>query len=214
MALTEHSTRPRVAGKQDNCDGEDSYRVVYLLGAGATQGCISYSGSRHNLVMSGLSELISKQLRLKIVDKYDDHAGIRRLLNEVVVPEPHLDIEQLITFLEDSPATKYREFADDLRDVFSTVLRSRLQEIEEEPASTRSTLYAALVDMHEVAGNQEKLQGFLTLNYDVLLERAIIDELGREVDYGIAPSHHDETGVCGGDKLVHGSGGDCPAAAE
>ena len=39
--------------------------------------------------------------------------------NEVVVPEPHLDIEQLITFLEDSPATDYRQFADDLRDVFS-----------------------------------------------------------------------------------------------
>ena len=207
MALTEHSTRPRVAGKQYNSDGEDSYRVVYLLGAGATQGCISYSGSRHNLVMSGLSELISKQLRLKIVDKYDDHAGIRRLVNEVVVPEPHLDIEQLITFLEDSPATKYREFADDLRDVFSTVLRSRLQEIEEEPASTRSTLYAALVDMHEVAGNQEKLQGFLTLNYDVLLERAIIDELGREVDYGIAPSHHDKTGRHVTVLKMHGSFG-------
>ena len=193
MTLIEHSTETRASRDQNQPDRKDSCRVVYLLGAGATQGCISFSGSRHNLVMSGLSELISGQLRLKIVEKYEDHAGIRRLVNEVVVPKPHLDIEQLITFLEDSPATEYREFADDLRDVFSNVLRSRLEEVENEPGSSRSRLYAALVDMHEVAGNEERLQGFLTLNYDVFLERAIVRELGREVDYGIAPSNHGET---------------------
>ena len=207
MTLTEHSTEPRAAGEREKADGEDSCRVVYLLGAGATQGCISYSGSRHNLVMSGLSELISQQLRLKIVEKYEDHAGILRLVNEVVVPKPHLDIEQLITFLEDTPATEYREFADDLRNVFSNVLLSRLQEVENEQGSSRSTLYAALVDMHEVAGNEERLQGFLTLNYDVFLERAIVKELGREVDYGIAPSRHDETGRHVTVLKMHGSFG-------
>ena len=52
---------------------------------------------------------------------------------------------------------------------------------------------AVLVDMHEVAGNEERLQGFLTLNYDVFLERAIVEELGREVDYGIAHRSHSQT---------------------
>ena len=190
--MTEQSAEFCAAQEEEMVGGEDKRRVVYLLGAGATQGCISHSGSRYNLVMSGLSELISEQLNLRVIGKYEHHAGICRLFNEVVAPDPSLDIEQLITFLEDSPAAEYREFADDLREVFSLVLRSRLQEVENEPGSSRSWLYAVLVDMHEVAGNQELLQGFLTLNYDVFLERAIVEELGREVDYGIAPWRHDQ----------------------
>ena len=193
MTLTEQSAELRAAQERKKASGEGNRRVVYLLGAGATQGCISHSGSRHNLVMSGLSELIFEQLNLRVIGKYEHHAGIRRLFNEVVAPEPSLDIEQLITFLEDSPAAEYRRFADDLREVFSLVLRSRLQEVENEPGSSGSWLYAVLVDMHEVAGNEERLQGFLTLNYDVFLERAIVEELGREVDYGIASRGHNHT---------------------
>ena len=146
--------------RADRDDKDDSRRVVYLLGAGATQGCISHSGSRHNLIMSGLSGPISEQVRLRVIEKYEDHAGIRRLVNEAIVSEEFLEIEQLITFLEDSPASDYREFANDLRDVFSYVLRARLKDVENEPGHSRSRLYAALVDMHEVAGNDERLQGF------------------------------------------------------
>ena len=166
-------------------------RIVYLLGAGATQGCIAHSGSQHNLVMSGLSKPISEQLNLKVIEKYDDHPGIRRLYNEVVAPKPSFDIEQLITFLEDSPSGRYRDFANDLREVFSLVLRSRLRDVENELGPCRSWLYAVLVDMHEVAGNVERLEGFLTLNYDVFLEQAIVEQLGREVDYGIATGGSD-----------------------
>lgn len=174
-------------------DGKDSSRVVYLLGAGATQGCISYSGSQYNLVMNGLYELISKTLRQKVLEKYNDHVGIKRLVNEVADRKRYLDIEQLITFLEDTSAAEYREFADDLRDVFSNVLRSRLEEVESETKSRKSNLYAVLVDMHEVAGNEEHLQGFLTLNYDVFLERAIVEGLDRVVDYGITTGQPEET---------------------
>ena len=71
--------------------------------------------------------------------------------------------------------------------MFSQVLRGRLEEVEEERGASQSILYAALVDMHQVADNEERLNGFLTLNYDVLLERAIIEALGREVNFGIAP---------------------------
>ena len=157
--------------------------------------------------MSGLSDPVSQQLRLKVIDKYENHAGIRRLYNEVVAPEPSLDIEQLITFLEDSPSAVYQQFADDLRDVFSSVLRGRLEEVENEPGSSRSWLYAVLVDMHDVAGNDERLQGFLTLNYDVFLERAIVKELGRKVDYGIARGGDSEAGHPVTVLKMHGSFG-------
>ena len=160
-------------------------RVVYLLGAGATQGCIAHFGSRHKLVMSGLAEPIFEKLQRVAEEKYRDHSGITRLVNDVMLPESGFDIEQLITFLEDSPTLAYRTFSSELRDAFSSVLIGRLADVERELGVVRSRLYAALVDMHDVEGFNETLGGFLTLNYDVLLEHAIDHHLELDVDYGI-----------------------------
>ena len=160
-------------------------RVVYLLGAGATQGCIAHSGSRQELVMSGLAKPIFEKLQRVVEEKYRDHSGITRLVNNVMLPESGFDIEQLITFLEDSPTLAYRTFSSELRDVFSSVLIDRLADVKRELGVVRSRLYAALVDMHDVEGFNETLGGFLTLNYDVLLEHAIEHHLELDVDYGI-----------------------------
>ena len=168
-------------------EGQGPRRVAYLLGAGATQGSISHSGSHHSLIMEELYGPISQELYRRVSRNYGQHSGIRQLANEVLGSEPHLDIEQLITFLEDSPTEDYKRFANDLRDVFSLVLRGRLEDVEKERGNSQSMLYAALVDMHQVAENEERLNGFMTLNYDVLLERAIVQTLGRKVNFGIAP---------------------------
>ena len=160
-------------------------RVVYLLGAGATQGCIAHFGSRQKLVMSGLAEPIFEELQRVAEEKYRGHSGITRLVNDVMLPESGFDIEQLITFLEDSPTLAYRRFSSELRDVFSSVLIDRLADVKRELGVVRSRLYAALVDMHDVEGFNETLGGFLTLNYDVLLEHAIEHHLELDVDYGI-----------------------------
>ena len=206
VSSKEQRTGSRVASEGRE-DAGDSCRVVYLLGAGATQGCISHWGSRHDLTMDSVCEEVSRQLRFMVIDKYEHHAGIRGLYNRLLEPEQRLDIEQLITFLEDSPSAAYQQFANDLREVFSSVLRSRLEEVENEPGSSRSWLYAVLVDMHEVAANRERLQGFLTLNYDVFLERAIVKELRRQVDYGIAPREEYGTGRPVTVLKMHGSFG-------
>ena len=160
-------------------------RVVYLLGAGATQGCIAHVGSHHKLVMSGLAEPIFEELQRVAEEKYPDHSGITRLVNDLMLPESGYDIEQLITFLEDSPTLAYRAFSSELREVFSSVLIGRLADVEQELGAVRSRLYAALVDMHDVEGFNETLGGFLTLNYDVLLEHAIDHHLDLDVDYGL-----------------------------
>ena len=162
-----------------------SQRVVYLLGAGATQGCISHVGSQQSLVMSGLAEPIFEELQRLAESRYQGHPGITRLVNEIMLHESGFDIEQLITFLEDSPTLAYQEFSSHLRDVFSSVLIDRLVEVEQELGVVRSRLYAALVDMHAVKGSNESLGGLLTLNYDVLLEHAIVHHLKLAVDYGM-----------------------------
>jgi hypothetical protein len=176
--------------------GGSVQQVVYLLGAGATQGCISHAGGRQNLLMSGLADPISEELRHNISGA---HPGVERLINDVVTSDsPGLAFEQLITFLEDCPTRVYRNFSNLVRDAFSSVLRGRLDQAVEELGPDCSRLYAALVDMHEVSGFGESLSGFLTLNYDVFLEQALVNHLKFGVDYGvasIAPSSSDRRTV-------------------
>ena len=158
-------------------------RVVYLLGAGATHGCADYVGSDVGLVMPALIGPLSERMRELYLQRYSADEGIGRLVNEVVTEET--DFEQLITFLDDAVSARYREFAADLKDVFSTVLRTRLSQVRSDHEDNHSELYAALVDMHQVEGIPEDLQGFLTLNYDAFLEHAIEDRSKNTVDYGV-----------------------------
>ncbi len=160
-------------------------RVVYLLGAGATQGCISFKGSGHSLIMPGLAPALNARLREHFYSKpeYTNHVGLRHLINEVI--DEGTDFEQLITFLEEAPSETHREFAAGLKEIFSTVLRARLDEVRNELGEGHSQLYAALIDMHELENGPEVLAGFMTLNYDVFLEHAIEQHHRMAVDYGI-----------------------------
>lgn len=159
-------------------------RVVYLLGAGATQGCADAAGTAHNLLMSGLADELRHQMRELVAGRYAGHVGIERLVNEVV--EETTDFEQLLTFLEDAPTDSYRELARELKEIFARVLRERLRAVEEELGRHHSQLYATLVDMHRVPGLPERLEGFMTLNYDEFLDHAIHDVHGLGVDDGVS----------------------------
>jgi hypothetical protein len=161
--------------------------VVYLLGAGATQGAVRFAGSDAKLVMPGLIGLLLDRTSETYYESFADHAGLKHLVNDVVGDDT--DFEHLLTFLEDTPSRRYQEFADRLKTVFSTVLRKALQNVRDELGEAHSELYAVLLDMHEVADSGEMLRGFLTLNYDDFLEHAIEHRLKRAVDYGVHMSN-------------------------
>jgi hypothetical protein len=158
-------------------------RVVYLLGAGATHGSVGYMGSTRSLIMPGLIETLLERMHEKYIEKYTGYPALERLVNEVV--DRSTDFEHLITFLEDSPSEIYRQFSEDLKRIFSTVLRSVLNDVRKELEPRHSELYAVLLDMHEVADLSETLSGFLSLNYDAFLEHAIEERLKSVVDYGL-----------------------------
>jgi hypothetical protein len=162
---------------------ETPRRVSYLFGAGATQGAVQFAGSAKKLVMEGLIDRLLDRTRDAYDEDFADHAGLRYLVNDVV--DARTDFEHLLTFLADTPSKRYQEFAERLKLVFSTVLREALADANTELGNHRSGLYAALLDMHEVVDSSEHLVGFLTLNYDDFLERAIEQGLGRTVDYGV-----------------------------
>lgn len=162
-------------------------RVVYLLGAGATQGAVQFAGSTAKLVMPGLIDRLLDRTREKYLEAFADHAGLKHLVNDVV--DDDTDFEHLLTFLEDTPSRRYQEFAQRLKTVFSTVLRKALEDVRSELGDHHSALYAVLLDMHEVADSGERLAGFLTLNYDNFLEHAIEHGLGHAIDYGVQTSN-------------------------
>jgi hypothetical protein len=178
-------------------------RVVYLLGAGATQGVVQFAGSSEDLVMPGLIGRLLERMHEEYVQEFADHKGMAHLVNDVV--DDRTDFEHLLTFLEDTPSGRYQEFADRLKTVFSKVLRAALDNVRQELGEKHSALYAVLVDMHQVEASGESLAGFLTLNYDSFLEHAIENVLGRSVDYGVQVRE----GANGGDPIpvfkLHGS---------
>jgi hypothetical protein len=161
----------------------DSRRVVYLLGAGATQGAVSFGGSAARLVMPGLIGKLRDRMRAVYMEAFLDHPGVGHLVNDVVTDET--DFEQLLTFLADTPSIPYQKFASRLRIEFSTVLRTALADARRELGEKHSALYAVLLDMHEANKAAEELKGFITLNYDSFLEHAIETIHGQRVDYGV-----------------------------
>ncbi len=158
-------------------------RVAYLLGAGATHASVQSQGSPRSLIMPGLVGSLYERMRERYLEHFVDEEGVRRLVNEVV--DTSTDFEQLITFLEDTPSDVHRRFAQELKAVFSSVLRSSLEQVEAELSPHHSELYAVLLDMYSVPGFDETLCGFLTLNYDAFLEHAVVQRMGQTVDYAI-----------------------------
>ena len=161
---------------------ENSIRVVYLIGAGASHACVDMLGSSHGILMEHLTQEIAECVREK-AQKYGQSPSVAKLANEVI--DASTDMEQVITFLDESSSADHQEFANDLRQVFETVLRKRFGAIQTELEKVPADLYAALIDMHSVRGFPETLGGILTINYDVYIEHAIEKLLDLSVDYGI-----------------------------
>ena len=157
-------------------------RVVYLFGAGATHACVEAVASSPGVLMAHLTGEIAEQLRT-LPKRYRNDPSVTRFANEVMTSD--IDIEQVITFLDESGSGDHQRLARDLRNIFQQVLQRRLKAIKDRLSDTPSGLYAALIAMHEVQGTNETLQGILTLNYDLFLEHAIEKTLRFSVDHGI-----------------------------
>ena len=121
-----------------------------------------------------------------MVAEHSPYPGLLHLLNELTTGDA--DLEHLITFLDESPSSMHRRFADELRTCFSKVLRDTLRNIEDELAADRFALYAMLLDMYNIPNYPESLHGILTINYDDYIEAAVsylAEHTHNPVDYGI-----------------------------
>src|SRR4051812_1468380 len=126
-------------------------RVAYLLGAGATQGSVSFAGSQISLLMAGLRDDLTAKMR--DLSEGGGNPLLREFVNDVATGET--DFEQLTTFLEDAPSVTHRDLAGQLKELFRAVLQTRLEATKAAVGDSYSALYAALVDMYQVEGRRE-----------------------------------------------------------
>ncbi len=162
---------------------EKTKRVVYLFGAGASHGCVKAVGSDRGILMQDLSDSLAKSVRKLVEDDYQEHKDLLTFVNEVI--DPSADYEHVITFLDQSVSAVHRKLAGDLRKIFETVLREKLDLIADELGGPPVGLYEALLDMYKVPRLSEELAGIITINYDDYIERAAESAVGRAIDFGI-----------------------------
>ena len=158
-------------------------KVVYLIGAGASHGCVKNANSQQGILMRDLGQPLSDKLHDVInEEEFSENDSLKNLVNDVI--DENTDFEQVITFLDDSPSKVHRDFADRMRKIFHEVLDGRLKDIREEVGEDPVDLYAALLDMYEVQDCPEELHGIMTLNYDNYMEEAIKKVTEKSVDFG------------------------------
>lgn len=174
--------------------------IVYLFGAGASHACANWVASPHGILMRDLAEPFIE--KIQELESYRSEPEIRTLVNTVVTAGS--DIEQIITFLAQSPSSKHQSFAEELRKVFEYVLKHTLEAIQADHGAPPIDLYTALLDMHDVPQNWERLNGIITLNYDEYLELAI-RAVGRDVDFGIVVGPETQDGPKHRLLKLHGS---------
>jgi hypothetical protein len=160
------------------------HRVVYLIGAGATQAEVSlkydYIKTTMKDIKDGILGKISSATNKEL-------SSIRtELLKEGA------DVEHLITLYESTGIKKHELISKRLKELFVREIEERLARL---PTGYIPKLLTALLDMHEIPELNEKLFGFITLNYDDFIERSI-QETNEGVDYSVQiRSRHDHLKV-------------------
>jgi len=166
-------------------------KVVYLLGAGATNAekMFACSDEKFNFADEGLTNadvsrrVLEQMWRKKgktsqLISKY----GLdKKCLERPPEVGKEVDIEFLISLIESNKAEESQNDAKLLRKYFRTDISSKLKFRGEK---ITPCLYQALLEWQKFIKN-EKVLGYLTLNYDSLFETALID-MGYKIDYGLS----------------------------
>jgi hypothetical protein len=143
-------------------DIETPRKIVYLLGAGATQADIDLKDDTIRILMPNIREGIVKE-----IDRRKIHS-LAKVKNELV--GEGRDVEHLITLYESTGIPEHESIARDLKLLFIEEIQKRINKLG---INYKPRLLSALIDMHEIVGLGEVLQGVITLNYEDLLENAM-----------------------------------------
>lgn len=145
-------------------------RVVYLLGAGATQAEVSYKGGAPvNLLMrnSGLGLGVSS----RIIKKARTIKGLNRITKQFK-EEDEIDIEKLISLLTNTGIETHTKGAEELRSLYYEDIVKKLVDTE---VLAKPALAVGLLEMHNsriFSDKIETLTAIISLNHDNLFQVA------------------------------------------
>src|ERR1035441_966670 len=122
-------------------------KVVYLFGAGATQGEIQFVDDSIKLLAANLSEGMIKKIDNKSI------RILRDVKNELTSSS---DVEHLITLYGSIGTPKHDRISKKLKVLFREEILERLEQFEILHEDFNPTLLPALIDMHNVNGFGEK----------------------------------------------------------
>jgi hypothetical protein len=144
-------------------------RVVYLWGAGATQGEVTFRGAETLNVLMRDNGQLGEGIATRILKRL----GTTR----IPLDEPDVDIEKLISLLSASGTSRHIAVADKMRQQYFQQIRNGLAaaKIISDPR-----LAIGLLQMHQDAAFREieLLSGIITTNHDGLLQVASQTVLG------------------------------------
>lgn len=166
--------------------------VAYVVGSGltcATAKCSGFEPSQ--FALSTICSEIMVMLGNNETLRHNESTGplINWLLTDAADRTPNL--EELVEHLETSGRRACEEMAQAISKEFATLLSARIKELT---ADLPMNLASVLLDYHRVDNNPERLLGFVTTNYDPLLERAF-EEHEYIADYGFSSSENAGNGV-------------------
>ena len=78
-------------------------------------------GSPHGILMRHLGEPLCAKLRELVNNRFAGDASLEYLVNSVI--DDTTDFEHIITFLDDAPSLRHRQFAEAMRITFEEVLQ-------------------------------------------------------------------------------------------
>lgn len=147
--------------------------IVYLFGSGSSQAEANIHDNTIKLLAKDIAEgILNKITKNKI-------SYLFKIKNDLA--DPNIDVEQLITLYESAGNRKFRKIANGLKKLYKDEIEERLSLL----GSTFSPkMLTALIDMYEINGINEKINGIITLNYEDLIEKAIFNVKGC-IDYAI-----------------------------
>ena len=148
-------------------------KVVYLLGAGATEAVVRQISPLNGLLTRNIQDEIRKNHKHGLND---------RVWSELVTEGN--DVEHLISVLD---SQHDYHAAERVRTLYRDAIVFLSTKISNDPPA--SNLYAVLLDLHINADKlQEELLCFLSLNYEDVLERTIAVHFGKDIDYEVETS--------------------------
>ncbi len=141
-------------------------RIVYIIGAGATQAEAAHAGQQINLLMK------NNVLGLGVSERVLNNAKKgKKLIRRILDIEEETDIEKLITLLTATGTKQNIEYAEILRENYYTEI---VKSINEAGILWNPELAISLLQMHsnKKFSGKETLRGIISLNHDNLFQEA------------------------------------------